>query len=63
MGTLGAHDPLLRVHTLLPGVVTFRPQDFEIDVTKEERLASFFVLDNMATAPNSRLVRSFSRRF
>ena len=53
MVTLGAHDQLLRAQTLIPGVVTFRPQDFEIDVTKEERLASFFVRENMATAPNS----------
>ena len=45
MATLGSHDKPLRGRVLVDGVVTYRPSDFEIEVTKDERTASFFVPD------------------
>ena len=48
MATLGSHDKPLRGRVLVDGVVTYRPSDF-IEVTKDERTASFFVLDEKMT--------------
>ena len=45
MATLGSHDKPLRGRILVDGVVTYRLSDFEIEVTKDERTASFFVPD------------------
>ena len=45
MATLGSHDKPLRGRVLVDGVVTYRPSDFDGEVTKDERTASFFVLD------------------
>ena len=45
MAMIGTHDAPLRGHVLVDGVVTFRPDDFDADVTKEEVKAKFFVPD------------------
>jgi hypothetical protein len=50
MATIGIHDAPLRGHVLVDGVVTFRADDFDADVTKEEVLAKFFVPDNKMDA-------------
>ena len=49
MTTLGTHEPILRGRVLVPGVVAFRPADFTMDITKDERTASFFVVDEQMT--------------
>jgi hypothetical protein len=50
MATIGIHDAPLRGHVLVDGVVTFRPDDFDADVTTEEVKAKFFVPDKEMTA-------------
>ncbi len=50
MATIGTHDAPLRGHVLVDGVVTFRPDDFDADVTKEEVMAKFFVPDKEMNA-------------
>ena len=49
MVTLGTHDTPLYGRVLVEGVVTFKPTDFDVDVTKNEGSARFFVLDEEMT--------------